>query len=157
MSYAGKLIVFDFDETIAKTWNPFNPFRFTWRPLPGAVRFREYYHRFPDRTYILTARLEWFEGRAMLQRYLQSIGITDFPDPQIICAGFLRNFHKEKARIIRELILTFHPSKVVLFDDKKANRDMVEIVEDEFPHVNIVVVDPVNGHLVGRATPEIDD
>ncbi len=157
MAFSGKLIVFDFDRTIAQTWNPFNPFRSTWRPLPGGSRFRDYFKRFPDRTFILTARLEWFEGRSMLQKYLRSIGVEGFPDDHIICAGFLKNFHRRKAQILRDLIKQYQPAKVVLFDDKKKNRDTMEVVEDEFPQVNIVVIDPRLGSLVGRATPDVDD
>lgn len=157
MTSAEKLIIFDFDFTIADTVNEFNPFVSTWTALPGAAKLLHYYKRFPDRTYIVTARYEHFEGRGLIEKFLATVGIADFPHDQMIFAGFLKNFHKKKAEIIRELIHKHHPKKIILFDDGKANRDVVEVVEDEFPEVNILVVDPLSGTLVGRATPDIDD
>ena len=157
MTNAEKLIIFDFDFTIADTINEFNPFVSTWEPIAGAKKLVHYYQKFPHHTFIVTARYEHFEGRALVNKFLERIGITDFPEEQMIFAGFLKDFHAKKAEIVRELILKFHPRKVVLFDDGKSNRNVVELMEDQFPTVNIVVVNPLTGSVVGRATPEIDD
>ena len=157
MTTIEKLIIFDFDFTIADTLNEFNPFVSTWTPLPGAKRLAHYYAKFPHHTYIVTARYEHFEGRGMIVKFLATIGIDDFPPDHIFFAGFLKNFHRRKSEIIRQLIVETKPKKVVVFDDGKANRNFMETVEDEFPHVNIVVVDPNLGSIVGRATPDVDD
>ncbi len=157
MKSAEKLIIFDFDFTIADTISEFNPFVSTWEPLAGAKKLVHYYHKFPDHTFIVTARYEHFEGRALITKFLERIGITNFPEQQMIFAGFLKDFHAKKAEIVRELIDRFHPRKVVLFDDGKSNRNVVEVVEDNYPEVNILVVDPLTGSLAGRATPETDD
>lgn len=157
MTSADKLIIFDFDFTVADTINEFNPFVCTWEPLPGAKKLAHYFEKFPDHTYILTARYEHFEGRSLINKFLPRIGLEGFPPEHIIFAGFLKNFHRKKASIIRALIQELRPKKIIVFDDTKANRTFMELVEDEFRGLNIIVVDPVTGDAAGRTTPDIED
>jgi hypothetical protein len=157
MTNKDKLIIFDFDFTIADTINEFNPFVSTWTALPGARKLVHYFEKFPEDTFIVTARYENFEGWPLIHEFLEAIGIKNFPNDHVLFAGFLKNFHKKKADIVRHLIVIHKPRKVIVFDDGKANRDVIEMLEDEFSHVNVVVVDPLSGEIVGRATEDEED